>query len=282
MKTVTKSVLTVYSHPSFYSGFQDTHTFAVSSSGEKYCNAGGIYNDQDVAEVCKGNVYQTWLNQFMPGQGTDIQSTGIKFGQNGVCHTYAMREVLLCDEELNTLSAMGDDMCVAYYGKYGTGLQFLSIRLRESFGEAKKQEELPDELLDKVLARICGNVSYETDAWISVFKNYLHIDVMSYYRGAYDRYYLERRIEYLMNKREELFNELFDYNTRHLDDSFSDRRKELYINEFSIYMHDLARYGYFSEDEASQLTDKFKDLLIGHARACRLMQLEMENGRCNL
>lgn len=90
---ITYTTLTCYSHPSTYSGFKDTHTFVLASTGEKFSNYGGIY-DKDITAVAQGLAYRTWLNELMPRQTTSFKETGISFGVNGVCHTYAMRELL--------------------------------------------------------------------------------------------------------------------------------------------------------------------------------------------
>lgn len=281
MGNVTKGKIMVYSHPSYYSGYPDSHTFALCADDRKYCNCGGIYDIEECELVCCGTVYQTWLDKFMPNQTTEFKDTGIYFSSNGVCHSYAMREVLLCDEELDTSSARGDDIAVAYYGKYGTGLSYLKIRLMESFEETRKEEELPSQLLDKILDRISisTNVGYETDAWISTIKMCCDIDVLSYYRDEYDRKFLENRIEYLIYKREALFDQCFDASNRTLSYRFEKLKKQLYKKEFSAYMHDLARYGYFSDENANKFVERFNEVLDSHVNACRRILAEFESCR---
>lgn len=274
MGRITREEIIVYSHDSTYSGYRDSHTFAVVPNKKIYKNCGGEYKE-NIKEVCKGTVYQTWLDAFMPNQTTEFKDAGIRFASNGVCHTYAMREILLCDEEgLDTSSAPGDDMCVSYYGKYGTGLSYLKTRLIESFKEAQKKEDLPDQLLDKILNRISIDVKYETEAWISAMKNCFGIDVESYYRDEYDRSYLERRVEYLIQEREELFDKCFDASNRTLSDDFRKRKKELYENEFRTYIYDLERYGYFQIEDAEAFVEKFNKALKLYDAECRRILAE--------
>lgn len=277
MSNAKREELTVYAHLSTYSGYKDSHTFAKRADKITYCNCGSSYDEKDCDLICRAIVYVTWLDKFMPDQTTDFEHTGIAFANNGVCHTYAMREILLCDEEWNTSSARGDDLCVAYYGKYGTGLSYLRTRLIESFEEARKEEELPLNLLNKILDRILipNSVKYETDAWISTMKNYLGIDVENFYQGEYDRTFLENRIEYLINKRENLFDQCFVESKRTLNNDFKELKKQLYLTEFNVYMHDLARWGYFSVQDADRFVKAFDDAMREHAKRCRRILAEL-------
>lgn len=271
--------LKAYAHPSGYSGFQNvTHVFVLASTGEEYTNCGGVYTS-DITLVAEGLAYKTWLNEFMPRQSTSLKDTGLSFSYNGVCHTYAMREVLLCINDKNVSLAAGDDLCVAYYGKYGTGLKYLEKRLRDSFFEAQKKDNLPPEILDKVISRIYNTLEEEVEAWVSVLRNYVDIDVLTYFKSSNDWQFLRQRIGQVVKKREELFEACFDWNSKTLSDEYAFKLKKLYLDEFKEYVVFLSECGYFSREEADKFYEKFERVLTEHRKYyMAIAQSESSNG----
>lgn len=263
MGIVQYTDLSAYAHPSTYSGFNDSHTFVKASTGETYSNYGGVY-PTDITLTANGLAYRTWLNAFMPNQTTDFTETGISFSANGVCHTYAMRELLLCVNKKDVSLAAGDDLCLLYYGKYGCGLRYLEQRLRESFAEARKTDDLPTEVLNRTIARIYDTLDEEVEAWIKALKAYLQIDVISLFRSPNDWIYLRDRVKRLIDAREKLFEECFNSSNRSLSGDFRSRKKDLYLREFHEYVTYLARIGYFSNQQAEEFYRKFETILNRH------------------
>lgn len=278
MSKIQYTKLSAYSHPSTYGGFEDTHCFVLASTGEKFGNCGGIYTSE-ITLVSEGLAYRTWLNKFMPNQTTSVKETGIQFGFNGVCHTYAMREMLLCSNEKNIAVAKGDDLCTLYYGKYGTGLRYLEQRLRESYNEACQSETIPKAYLDKVIQRIYNTVDEETEAWIFALKTYVNIDVLEYFKSENDMEYLKNRVKQLMNKREALFETYFDYTGRYFKDGFTEARKSLYMNEFKDYVYYLSDIGYFTRQKADEFYASFKAIIEAHGAYYRHLAMQLESSQ---
>lgn len=243
----------------------DTHVFVLASTGEKYSNCGGIYED-DIYPVADGLAYHAWLKEFYaadtPSDKT-FETIGISFCQNGVCHTFAARELLTCINDKNVFAAGGDDMCLLYFGKYGCGLEFLKKRLCDSFAAAKRVDDIPDEALERALARVDNTLDDEVEAWIIALEKHMGMKVTAMFQDPDDWFYLRERVKRIAQKREELFLKYFQTGDKATlnEKTFRNAKDEMYIKEFTEYMSDLVLYGYLSEEDARAYSNAFKGMI---------------------
>ncbi len=164
-----------YAMPSSTYVPNDSHCFVVSLD-RKDCwrNYGRCWNDKgEKIRVAQTNAYWQWLNDFCPP--LNYQKCGINFGINGVCHTYANRELLIGEDEVDVRKAMKNHVCVSIFGKYGFGLAQLKQLLKDSFLRTQKLVIMDDSLLDTVLKRVDNFLDDEVDAWYKVFLEYVAI-----------------------------------------------------------------------------------------------------------
>lgn len=173
--------------------------------------------------------------------------------------------IAFCVNDKSTSVAEGDDLCLVYYGKYGTGLKYLENRLLETYKKVSQTEDIPSEFLSRAINRIYTTVDDETEAWISALKKYVNIDVLQYFQSSSDWFNLRIRVKDLIDKRENLFNQYCNYSSGTLSNDFQGKLKKLILDEFKQYMYDLANWGYFSRQTAEDLYKKFEQVINAHA-----------------
>lgn len=171
--TLELRIVEAYAMPSSTYVPNDSHCFVVSLD-RKDCwrNYGRCWDDKgEKMKVAENNSYWQWLMDFCPP--LNYQKCGINFGINGVCHTFANRELLIGENSVDVKKAMKNHVCVSIFGKYGFGLAQLKQLLKESFDRTVKLVEMDETLLPKVLNRVDDFLDDEVEAWYKVFLEYV-------------------------------------------------------------------------------------------------------------
>ena len=148
----------------------DSHTFVSCKEdrNREWRNHGGGWNDpRPKTFVAKAEAFKEWLLYFVP-PGAGCDECGVSFGENGVCHTYANRELLLSFENASVQIAAKDEYVVMLFGKYGLGIQQLKDRLRATYHHITQSISDPFYALDRVLGRIDSSLDEELMAWYRV------------------------------------------------------------------------------------------------------------------
>lgn len=270
-----------YANPSRFAGIDDSHVFVevVYGNNQKdvYSNGGGTYGSESRL-VAEGLIYNTWLQKYMPNKARDFRTTGVEFAYNGVCQTYASRELLFTVNNKDPYLARANDVCVMYYGKYGCGLKYFEKKLRESFEQVRQIEWYQNEILERVVARIYDTLDEEVEAWIRVMKQYLGLDATKKFKNPNDWNYLRNKVSMLISKREAIFDNNCDYNAGTFNKKFLNEKKDMYISEVRDYLNSLVGMGYFTQTEAKEYVDKFENLLRSHQN----YYMEMRNNMANV
>lgn len=256
-----------------YAGIDDSHVYVLVKYGDNkvdtYANNGRSSGcDQLVGE---GLIYNTWLKEYMPNQSISFDVTGISFAQNGVCQTYAARELLFSINNISPYLARANDVCTMYYGKYGCGLKLFEKKLKESFNRVCQKEPYTQEILNTIVSRIYNTADEEVEAWIRVMKQYLNLDVVRKFKYPNDWEQLKQQVNIINSKRESIFEKYYNSENETLHADFSREKKEMYITQFRDYLMSLASFGYFTTAEAKMYSDNFEALLRAHVQHYREM-----------
>lgn len=154
-----------YSMPSSTYVPDDSHCFVITKDRkEEWRNRGGGWTDKRPKTlVAENQAYTEWLREFVPS--TNIDKCGIKFGLNGVCHTYANRELLIGQRDVTVWDAPKDYVCMVFFGKYGIGISELKQLLTVSYNNVTNLYIDPYDALNKVLKRVDNYIDDELKAW---------------------------------------------------------------------------------------------------------------------
>lgn len=239
----------------------DSHTFVVTQDKtECWRNYGRCWEDEgDRTMVASVDVFYEWLNIFAPSN--NYFKCGILFGLNGVCHTFANRELLMGTEPADVKMAARDYVVVFLFGKYGLGLKTLKQLLKTSFDETRKDFPLPDNALEKVYKRIDGRFPDEFEAWRLTLGEYIMpIDTI----WGKDRDKLEKdfmkRLMKLDDQRQSLY-ELVEQ-VQISGPEMVKRAHANYHNFLVEYLAFLLGGGYITAEEQAQYQQKGDDLFL--------------------
>jgi len=143
-----------YSLPSSSFVPDDAHVFVIDVSRSiEWRNKGGGWTDsRPRTKVASTRAYKEWVLDFIPPN--NLEKSGIIFGLNGVCQTYANLELLIAENEASVKSAAKNYVCVWCFGKYGLGLENLKNLLKKSYNEVIKTHTDPYNALPKILSRV--------------------------------------------------------------------------------------------------------------------------------
>ncbi len=255
-----------YAMPSSTYVPDDSHTFFVSEDKTLcWANHGRCWNDKgDRVLVASQNSYKEWLLEFCPPD--DYDKCGLFFGFNGVCHTYANRELLIGEFDVSVKDASKNFVVVAIFGKYGMGLKNLKALITESFNNANFKVEMTQDMLDTVLARVDNTFDDETEAWKQLIENYFFVpmtELIKQHEGVLDR--LKQLVTTLFEGRESIFE-------KHFNQSVFDKgqfREEIFqllssnIFAYLAFLHDN---NYIDDDQynkSKQGATKFLEGLFG-------------------
>lgn len=192
----------------------DYHVFVVTED-KKICwnNYGRGWESKDPRTlIAENEAYIEWLEEFVPHD--DLSKCGITFGLNGVCHTYANRELLIGKEEVDVRKMEKYYVSTAIFGKFGFGLNQLKDLLRTSFYETRKKHlALADEqVLENVLKKVDNYLEDELLAWKELAKDFfdMPIDEIISKATIEDLDFVKVELQGLVNNREALYQELLD------------------------------------------------------------------------
>lgn len=250
-----------YSLNSEYRIPDSSHCFVISED-RKSCwkNHGGGWNDpREKTKVAENQAYWEWLNTFVPTG--ELDKCGIRFGVNGLCHTYAARELLVGRNETDVSKAPKNYVCVFFFGKYGMGLDELKDLLKTSYHNTMASYNDPYNALDEVLNRVDNTIDFELRAWRQVALDYVNIpvdDIMA--KNPTGGMAVARsRMRSFINKRESVYQQ--NKSSNGLEKLICD----LIQTESDDYLNMLTRIAYISEKEREEYSGNIRNFLSGFA-----------------
>lgn len=250
-----------YSMDSDYGVKNSSHCFVVSED-RKTCwkNHGGGWNDRrKKTKVAENQAYWEWLNTFVPPSSPD--RCGIRFGVNGLCHSYAARELLVGRNETDVSKAPKNYVCVFFFGKYGMGLDELKDLLRTSYNNTMASYNDPYNSLDEVLNRVDNTVDFELRAWRQIALDYVHIpvdDIMA--KNPTGGLSVARsRMRSFINKRENI------YHQNKTSNGLEGLICNLIQTESDDYLNMLTQIKYISEEDRKKYSGSLRTFLSGFA-----------------
>ncbi len=255
-----------YAMPSSTYVPDDSHAFVVSED-KTLCwpNHGRCWEDKgDRILVANQNSYKEWLLEFCPPE--DYDKCGLFFGLNGVCHTYANRELLIGELDVSVKDASKNYVVTSIFGKYGFGLKNLKNLITEAFNRANFKVEMTQDMLDTVLSRIDNTLEDETNAWELLIENYFSIqmsDIVMQHKDALDK--LKNMVTVLLTEREKIFEDHF--NTSIFDKlEYRTQIANLITSNTFSYFDFLHMSNYIDDTQyntAKQSATKFFETLFG-------------------
>lgn len=238
-----------------------SHCFVISED-RKSCwqNYGGGWNDpREKTKVAENQAYWEWLNTFVPTGALD--KCGIRFGVNGLCHTYAARELLVGRNETDVSKAPKNYVCVFFFGKYGMGLEDLKDLLKTSYNNTMASYNDPYNALDEVLNRVDNTIDFELRAWRQVALDYVNIpvdDIMA--KDPTGGMAVARsRMRSFIDKRESVYQQ--NKSSNGLEKLICD----LIQTESDDYLNMLTQIAYISEKEREEYSGNIRNFLSGFA-----------------
>lgn len=253
-----------YSLDSPFRMLGSSHCFVVTED-RKTCwlNYGrGWSDDPTRKKVAENQAYWEWLMEFVPP--SDLDRCGIRFGMNGLCHSYAARELLLGRNDVNVSGAPKNYVCVFFFGKYGMGLDDLKKRLKDSYTKTTATYHDPYNALDEVLRRVDNTVDFELSAWRQVAMEYAGVpvdDIMA--KNPQGGLATARaRMRDFINKRENVY--LQHKNETQL--SMERAIAQLIQTESDSYLNMLANIRYISEKDKSTYSSKLDKFLRSYIK----------------
>lgn len=265
-----------YAVPSSTYVQNDSHCFVVTEDkNDCWKNGGRGWKDVTVkTKVVQTRAYKEWLFEFVPPG--NINKCGITFGENGVCHTYANRELLLGEDNVDVREAPKDYVAVVFFGKYGFGLNQLKQLLTESYQKVTGSYDDPYGALNKVLNRVDNTIDDELRAWRQTGIEYAKIPVDEILaKNPQGGLAVARsRLRDLISKREKIYQ---DYVDRKISDSqLRSNVKALIQAECDDYLNMLARIHYITEEECRTYSDNIRNFLSRVGAVLRAQQAEFQ------
>ncbi len=240
-----------YAMPSSTYVKDDSHCF-VSTEDKRTCwyNHGGGWSDsREKTRVAVNRAYKEWMWEFVPP--TDIDRCGIKFGENGVCHTFANRELLIGEYAADARKAAKDYVCVFFFGKYGMGIKKLKQLLTDSYNRTVRSYQDPYNALNKVLARVDNTLDDELQAWRLVGIEYAHIPIDEIMakdpRGGLS--VARSRLASLMEKREKIYQDFLDSGKAGGTGKLYRNVRDLIEDDANHYLDMLASIRYITQSD---------------------------------
>lgn len=240
-----------YALPSSSYVQNDSHVFAVSNDREKqWCNHGGGWHDsRPRTKVAETQAYKEWLFDFVPPENVD--KCGIGFYVNGVCQTYANRELLIGQSTVNVSQAPKNYVCLFFFGKYGYGLKQLKKLLTDSYNRVTAKYNDPYNALNTVLQRVDDYLDDELKAWRQVGIEYGKIPIDEILAKSPSGGLMEakRRLQAFIDKRESIYQQYLDQKISRYD--VPEKVQQEIINHTSAYLDFLKDIRYITDSEKS-------------------------------
>lgn len=266
--------LEAYAMPSSSYVANDSHCFVITEDKATcWYNRGGGWSDgRSKTKVAQTRAYREWLWDFVPP--TKVDNCGISFGVNGVCHTYANRELLVGENNVDVSQAPKDYVCVFFFGKYGLGLKQLKQLLTDSYSRVAGSYSDPYGALDKVLARVDNTIDDELRAWRQTGIEYaqIPIDQILAKNPEGGLGVARSRMRSFISKREELYQEYLKGGVGDLRGSV----KSLIQTESDDYLNMLANIHYITEEERRTYSDNIRKFLAKVGAVLLAQQTEFQ------
>ena len=257
--TLEFKIVEAYAMPSSTYVPNDSHCFVVSID-RKDCwrNYGRCWDDKgEKIKVAENNSYWQWLIDFCPS--LNYQKCGINFGINGVCHTFANRELLIGENSSDVKEAMKNHVCVSIFGKYGFGLAQLKQLLTDSFNRTIKLVEMDESLLPKVLNRVDDFLDDEVEAWYKVFLEYVAMTSIVLDNPKTKKAIQEMIIQ-LVESREAFYLKLLD--GEYSEQQFKEVIKNLLQEKGINFLNTIKLYGLIDDVELANYIKNYKMYLL--------------------
>lgn len=264
-----------YAMPSSSFVKNDSHCFVCTQDKQtSWKNGGRGWNDSgERIKVAENQAYKEWLMEFCPPN--NLNKCGIKFLKNGVCHTYANRELLIGEQNVSAREAAKDYVCIFLFGKYGLGLNQLKQLLRDSYNKVMQSYKDPYNALDKVLARVDDYLQEELVAWYMVGMEYMKIPIDRILEKSPTAGKAEatRRLQNFINERENLYQ---TYQKGEISD-LKEALKNLIKQHCKDYLDMLRSIGYITSDENKIYYENMDNFISKLGRAVQLQRVYMES-----
>lgn len=263
-----------YAVPSSYLVSGDSHCFVVTEDKvTSWTNHGRGWSGEGETKVAVNRAYKEWLWEFVPPSNVD--KCGIDFLENGVCQTFANRELLIGEDAADVSKAAKNYVCVVFFGKYGMGLKQLKQLLTDSYNKIMISCSDPYNALNKVLARVDDTVDDELRAWRQVGIEYCHIpidEIMA--KSPHGGLVTARgRMTRIIEKREKIYQDFIDSHKEGGDKKLYKDIWSLIQSEVDDYLNMLADIGYITQSEKrvySHYVDVFLESMLSRFFAQRM------------
>ncbi|MGE4266365.1 MAG: hypothetical protein AB7F25_02910 [Deferribacterales bacterium] len=276
------SLMTVeaYSLDSAYVVPNSTHSFVVSKSDRsiQWTNFGRGWGTSDPKTlVATVNCYKEWLMTYVP-PGTEGSRGGIHFCVNGVCHTLANRELLVCDASADVRQAAKDEYAVFFFGKYGMGLDQLRQLLVTAYNTVTAGYTDNQNAYNTVMNRLSSYIDDELLAWrkIAIEEAGIDVDGILAKSPQAGLAIARQRLQAYVTAREAIYS---DYLAGRLDQhGVQNKIKTTIIQHTSDYLNWLSTIHYISESDRSTYINRISAFLDRYIQSVRAMALHVERG----
>jgi len=276
---ISKMAVEAYALPCTYYLPDTAHCFVVSLD-RRICwrNYGRGWDDGGSrTNIANNQSYKEWLLEFVPQD--NLSKCGINFGVNGVCHTFANRELLIGENNVDVHLSAKDYACVFFFGKYGIGLNKLKEILRQSYQQVTRDYNDPYGALNQVLQRVDNYLEDELRAWRLVAIEYgkIPVDAILAKNPVGGLNEASRRLQALINERESLYQQNLDGKISAVE--FKRKYNDLIQMRTDDYLNMLRSINYITESERSMYSNNIKAFLHGFQRSVDLQMEEiLKNG----
>lgn len=264
-----------YSVPSSFKIDNDTHCFVRATDGSyEWTNAGGGWSShRQHTKVASNELYKEWILDFMP---TDtLSKSGIIFGENGVCHTYANVELLVGKHNASVSAAEGDDVAICVYGKYGLGKEERKELLKAAYNRVCSDNTISDpDALSTVLNRLEDTTLDELLAWKSAAEKYCSIPVSQILAKAPDagRQIATERMNALIKEKELIYTQ-----NKGNYVAISSKLREAIIKHSTDYLAFLRGINYITNPEYETYCTNINNFLNSLRATIELQMQELNN-----
>ncbi len=256
------------------------HCFVVTEDKKtSWRNNGGGWDDSRAKTlVAKNRAYKEWMMEFVPPD--NIYKCGISFGKNGLCQTYANRELLIGEDRADARKSGKNYVCVFFFGKYGLGLKQMKQLLTESYNKVTDKYNDPYNALNKVLAKADDYLDDELAAWRQVAIEYggIPIDQIMAKNPSGGLATARMRMRSFIDEREAL------YESCGQEWDFRGRLKELILRHCNDYLNMLANISYITKSERDTYSQSISRFLnrFNAAVALQVRALEETGSLCRV
>ncbi len=258
---LSMTTLKAFYLPSVFIVENASHCYTVSENPH-FCwiNHGRGEGDERAQFAVENLIYREWLFEFCPHDNVD--KCGIVFGENGVCQTYAARELLLGVNNISLLNIPAGEVTIMWFGKYGLGKKKLIELLKGSYAKVTGDYTEQSSILNQVINRVNNTLDEEILAWYRVAINYTSIPVnailsKAYWAGIENA---KRRLSAWMNQREKIYEDYIASDKLENYSSLNKRLKEGILENIKNYLDSLTPC-YITEEENAKYYKECENLL---------------------